>query len=107
MQTDNRFLDDLAKLTASAMGTVQGVRSEMEGAFRQRLEAMLAGMDLVRREEFEVVKAMAEAARLENEQLALKIAALEAKAAPATAGSPKPARVKSARAKTAKPAASK
>lgn len=102
MQTDNKFLDDLAKLTAGAVGTVQGVRSEMENAFRQKLEAMLAGLDLVRREEFEVVKAMAETARLENEQLAARLAALETKTAPAKAG---PA--KDARTKAAKPAARK
>lgn len=102
VQTDNKFLDDLAKLAAGAVGTVHGVRSEMEAMFRQKMEAMLTGLDLVRREEFEVVKEMAAKARLENEQLARKIAALEAQSAPAKAS---PA--KSAKVKTSKPAARK
>ncbi len=82
MQTDNRIIDDIARLAASAVGTLQGARHEVEGAFRARLERILADMNLVSREEFEVVKAMAAAAREENEQLKERIAALEAKPAP-------------------------
>ena len=63
MQTQNRILDDLARVAASAVGAVQGARHEVEAAVRGRLEKMLADMELVTREEFEVVKAMAEAAR--------------------------------------------
>lgn len=102
MQTDNKFLDDLAKLAAGAVGTVHGVRSEMEALFRQKLEATLAGLELVRREEFEVVKEMAQAARLENEKLGARIAALEAGRAPA-----KTAAAKKPRAKVLKPATQK
>jgi BMFP domain-containing protein YqiC len=80
MQTQNRILDDIARVAASAMGAVQGARHEVEAAVRARLEKSLAGMDLVTREEFEVVKAMAQAAREENERLAARLAALEAQA---------------------------
>lgn len=79
MQTQNRILDDLARVAASAVGAVQGARHEVEAAFRARLEKMLGDMDLVTREEFEVVKAMAEKAREENERLADRLAALEAR----------------------------
>ena len=79
MQTDNRLLDDLARLATGAMGAFQGARGEVEQAIRQRLERALADMDLVSREEFETVKAMAAAAREENIRLAERLAALEAK----------------------------
>jgi BMFP domain-containing protein YqiC len=78
MQTDNRFLDDLARLASSALGTFQGLRVDVEARFKERFERWLADMNLVRREEFEVVRAMAAGAREENERLAARIAALEA-----------------------------
>ncbi len=62
-------MDDLAKLATGAAGTLHGVKNEMEGQFQAWLDKQVAGMDLVTREEFEVVRAMAEKARLENEAL--------------------------------------
>ena len=99
MQTDNRFLDDLAKLASSAVGTMHGVKGELEAAFRQKMDAWLAGMDLVQREEFEAVKAMAEAARLENEALAKRLAVLEKAAGPAKPARTATTRTSSVRAK--------
>lgn len=78
MQTDNRFLDDLARLAAGAAGAFQGARAEFDQIIRSQFERMLAGMDLVNRDEFEAVKAMAAEARAENERLARRIADLEA-----------------------------
>ncbi len=78
MQTDNRFADDLAKVAASAAGVLAGVKDEVEGRLRQVFERMLDNMELVNRDEFEAVKAMAAEARAENERLAARIAALEA-----------------------------
>lgn len=79
MQTDNPFLDGMAKLFTDAAGAAQSLRSEVDTFVRQRLERLVADMNLVPREEFEAVKAMAEKARLENESLAARIAVLEAK----------------------------
>lgn len=79
MQTDNRLLDDLSRIATGALGALHGVKGEVEQAFRQRLEKALADMDLVTREEFEAVKAMAEAAREDNIRLAERLAALESK----------------------------
>ena len=79
MQTDNRLLDDLSRIATGALGALQGVKGEVEQAFRQRLERALTDMELVSREEFEAVKAMAEAAREENIRLAERLAALESK----------------------------
>ncbi len=78
MQTDNRLLDDLARVAGGAMGALSGVRTEVEELVRQRLERLLSDMDLVPREEFEAVQAMAEKARLEQEKLEKRVAALEA-----------------------------
>lgn len=81
MQTDNRFLDDLARLASGALGAAQGMRTEVETLFKQRVERWLASLDLVTREEHEAVKAMAVKARDESEALAARVAALEARLA--------------------------
>jgi BMFP domain-containing protein YqiC len=79
MQTENRILDDLAKVAAGAVGGLTGVRQEVEARIRQQLERMLEGMQLVGREEFEATKAMAAQARTEQEAIAARLAALEAR----------------------------
>jgi BMFP domain-containing protein YqiC len=90
MQTQNRILDDLARVAAGALGTLSGVKGEVEARLREQLERVLAGMDLVSREEFEAVKAMAAKARSEQEQLALRVAALESRLAAASPAVPPP-----------------
>ena len=80
-QTSNRLLDEVAKLMTDAAGAAQGLRQEAEGLMRAQAERILQSMDVVKREEFEAVKAMAEKARLENERLAGLVAALEARIA--------------------------
>jgi BMFP domain-containing protein YqiC len=77
MQSQNRFFDDLARVAAGAVGTLTGVKSEIESRLREQFERVLAGMDLVTREEFEAVKAMASKARAEQEVLATRVAELE------------------------------
>jgi BMFP domain-containing protein YqiC len=79
MAMDNRILDDLAKVASGALSGISGVKSEVEARLRQQFERILSGMDLVRREEFDAVKAMAAKARSEQEDLAARVAALEAK----------------------------
>src|SRR3984957_11860826 len=78
-QTDNPFLDGVAKAFTDAAGMAQSVRTEIDTFMRQRLERLGADMDFVPREEFEAVKAMAAKARAENEALAARVAALESK----------------------------
>jgi BMFP domain-containing protein YqiC len=87
MQTQNRFFDDLARVAAGAMGTLSGVRSEVETRVREQLERVLAGMDLVSRDEFEAVKAMAAKARSEQEDLQKRVAELESRLAAREVGS--------------------
>src|SRR5262249_52113308 len=70
MESQNRFLADLARVATGALGTLSGVKTEVETRLREQLEKVLAGMDLVSRDEFEAVKAMAAKARSEQEDLA-------------------------------------
>ena len=80
-QTNNRLLDEFAKLMTDAAGAAQGVRREVETLMRAQGERMLRDMDIVSREEFEAVKAMAAKAREENEALSARLAVLEAELA--------------------------
>ncbi|MBD8556470.1 accessory factor UbiK family protein [Rhizobium sp. CFBP 8762] len=73
----NRILDDFAKLMTDAAGAAQGVRREVETAFRGQAERLLNSMDLVKREEFDAVHEMAIKARDENDALKARIDALE------------------------------
>jgi BMFP domain-containing protein YqiC len=75
----NRILDDFARLMTDAAGAAQGVRREVENAFRSQAERVLNSMDIVQREEFEAVREMAIRAREENELLIARIEALEAR----------------------------
>jgi BMFP domain-containing protein YqiC len=77
-QTTNRFLDELAKLMTDAAGAAQGLRLEVETLLKAQGERVLREMDLVKREEFEAVKAMAGKAREENDRLEARLAELEA-----------------------------
>jgi BMFP domain-containing protein YqiC len=79
MANDNRLLDDLARVASSALGTLTGVRDEIETRMRDQFERILGRMNLVRREEFEAVQAMAAKARAEQEALEARVAALEAR----------------------------
>lgn len=74
----NRVLDELAKLVTDAAGAAQGVRREVETAFRGQAERLLNTMDVVQREDFEAVREMAIRARAENTALLARIEALEA-----------------------------
>lgn len=78
-QTNNRIFDEFARLMTDAAGVAQGVRREAQNVFRSQMERFVADLDLVKREEFDVVREMASKARAENERLAARIAELEAK----------------------------
>jgi len=78
VQTTNRFFDEVARLMNDAAGVAQGVRREFETLFRTQAERWLRDLDMVKREDFEVVKDMARLAREENEALEARVAALEA-----------------------------
>jgi hypothetical protein len=78
-QTNNRFFDEIGRLMNDAAGAAQGVKREVDTVVRNQAEKILSDLDIVKREEFEAVKEMAQLAREENEALKARIAALEAK----------------------------
>ncbi|ABD86976.1 accessory factor UbiK family protein [Rhodopseudomonas palustris] len=78
-QTNNRLFDEIGRLMNDAAGAAQGVKREVDTVVRTQAEKFLRDLDLVKREEFDVVKDMVRLAREENEALKVRIAALEAK----------------------------
>lgn len=91
MQSENRLFDDLAKVLNGAAGTIAGLGREAEASARERAREWIGGLDFVSRDEFEAVKAMAAAARDENDALRARIEALEAAIAGAGGAAAKPA----------------
>ena len=71
------FFDGVAKLIAETAGAADGVRREAETVVHSQLQRFLADMDLVPREEFEVVRDMATKALDEVEALRAEVAALK------------------------------
>lgn len=78
MHSQNRIFDDLARVAGGALGALTSLKDEIEAMIRDRLERFMADGNFVRREEFDVVRAMAAEARAEQERLAVRVAALEA-----------------------------
>jgi len=87
MLGDKRLFDDMARVASGAAGALGGFRSRMEGELRDHVERLLSRMNLVTREEYEIALALAQKARAEQEILAERLTALEAKLGVA----PKPA----------------
>ncbi len=81
MPADNRFFEDMARVATGAAGALAGLRTEVEAMVRQRMEKISADLNLVGREEFAVVEAMTSEARGAQEDLALRVAALETRLA--------------------------
>ena len=76
-QTSNRLFDEMARLMTDAASVAQGVRREAETVLRTQVERWIADLDLVKREDFDVVRELASKARAENEKLAARITALD------------------------------
>ncbi len=94
MQTSNRLFDDMAKVANSAVSTLTGMKNEIEAMVRHQIEKLLVDSDLVARDEFEAVKAMAAEARLQQEKLEKRVMELEAKLAPPPRKRPAPRKKK-------------
>lgn len=94
MQSENRMFDDLVKMVNGVAGTMAGMGREAEASMREKMREWMAGQDFVSRDEFDAVKAMAAAARDENDVLKSRIAALEAKVAGPASGAARARRPK-------------
>lgn len=104
MQSQKRIFDDIAKVAGGALGALGSLKQEIEALVRQRVERFLADQDLVTREEFEAVKAMAAKARAEQESLSKRLEAFEKSTPTAQKAAPKR---KSAAKKTSRKTAAK
>jgi len=82
MQTSNRLLDDLAKVAGGAASSFSGLKNEIENMIRQQMQRLLADADVVPRDEFDAIKAVAIKAREEQEKLEKRLSALEAQMDP-------------------------
>ena len=72
MQTQNPFLDEMARLTNAAMGLAQSAGDEAKAAFRAQDDRWVAELDLVRRDELDALRA--ELAALREEVASLRAA---------------------------------
>ena len=77
--TSSKFFDELAKLMTNAAGAAQGVRKELDSLVQSQVERVLNNLNVVKREEFDVVRDMADKARAENERLEKRITELESR----------------------------
>lgn len=77
MQSKSKPLDDITNLVTNAVGAVKGVGDEMKAMGRAQAERLISDMDLVSRDEFEILKEMLLTAKAENEALAKKVASLD------------------------------
>ena len=107
MQSQNRIFDDLARVAGGALSALGSLKEEIDAMVKSRFDSFAENANLVSREEFEVVRDMAAAARAEQERLTEKVAELEAKLAAAPAKKPapkaKPAARRTSTASKAKP----
>lgn len=78
-QTNNRLIDEIARLATDAAAVAQGARREVETTIRAQLERLLSEANVVHRDEFEAVKAIALRAADEADRLRARVEALEAK----------------------------
>ncbi|MEX0852054.1 MAG: accessory factor UbiK family protein [Bauldia sp.] len=97
-QTTNRIFDEMARLMNDAASVAQGVKREAETMFKSQMERFVADLDLVKREEFDVVRELASKARAEGEALTKRIAALEKALGAAEGPKRRPRREKSSEA---------
>lgn len=78
-QNNSKIFDELAKFMSGAAGAAQSLRKEVDQMVQTQVERVLNNLNIVRREDFEVVRDMAEKARIENVNLAARVAELENK----------------------------
>jgi BMFP domain-containing protein YqiC len=72
-----KFLDDLARVATGAIGSFSEVRHQVRNLVKERVDTLMGQMDMVSRDEFERVEAVAEKARTRQEELEKRLAALE------------------------------
>jgi len=78
----SKFFDDLAGVAGGAVSALAGLREELASMVRARVDEAVRRLDLVKREDFDAIAELAQRARAQAEALEIRVAALEAAAAP-------------------------
>ena len=69
MVNKNKILSDLSKIAVDAMSTFSGLKKEIETLVSLRVNKIINKMNLVKRDEFDVLKKMVQKVLIENEEL--------------------------------------
>ena len=69
MNKKNKFFSDFSKIATDAYGAFSGVRKELENIIKIRVEKIINKTDLIRREEFEILKLMVQKLSKKNKDL--------------------------------------
>ena len=69
MVNKNKILSDLSKMAVDAMSTISGVKKEIETIVGLRVDKIINKINLVKRDEFDVLKKMIQKLLIENENL--------------------------------------
>ena len=69
MVNKNKILSDLSKIAVDAMSTFSGLKKEIETLVSLRVNKIINKMNLVKRDEFEVLKKMVQKVLIENDEL--------------------------------------
>ena len=69
MVNKNKILSDLSKMAVDAMSTISGVKKEIETIVSLRVNKIINKMNLVKRDEFDILKKMVQKLLIENENL--------------------------------------
>ena len=68
MVNKTKILSDLSKIAADAMGTFSGIKKEIETIVGLRVDRLIKKMNLVKRDEFEVLKKIVQKLAIENKK---------------------------------------
>lgn len=102
MASDNRFLDDLARMAGGAVSLLSTVRRQIRSDLKERMESYTTRMDLAARDEVERLQASVSKFRMEQDQMKKKISDLEASLAGKSKSANQNAKKKSAPKKSSK-----
>lgn len=69
MVNKSKILSDLSKIAVDAMSTFSGLKKEIETLVSLRVNKIINKMNLVKRDEFEVLKKMVQKTLIENDEL--------------------------------------
>ncbi len=69
MVNKTKILSDLSKMAVDAMSTFSGIKKEVNTIVRLRIDKTINKMNLVKRDEFEILKKMVQKLVIENDKL--------------------------------------